>query len=307
MTWRYRAYQRVKLSLAPLLRGRTLTFEIHNSFVGFFAQLTWCVLMLEYCKQRGLTAKLSATGEHYRDPARSPNWLSYFFEVADTRQPVDFRIAEWNELCMPAKYLKRKTIERANELVKRHLPLKQEILSKLDQFCRDHFGGKKILGVHFRGTDKTEEAPRVSWEAMRQTILNYLKANEEVNGLFVASDEPAFQEYIRESFADLSVVSSQSSLAASYKTDLGVSNYQKGEEALLDCLLLSRCSALIRTTSFLSAWASIFNPQLPIVVVNRPYPDKLWFPEAALLPRSMDQYLPVDLLPKQLTADVRLR
>ncbi|HEX3684477.1 MAG TPA: nodulation protein NodZ [Bryobacteraceae bacterium] len=293
--------------MAPLLRGRTLTFEIHNPFIGFFAQLTWCVSVLEYSKQRGLATQLSATGAQYRDPARSPNWLSYFFQVADAKQPVDFRISQWTELCMPARYLKRETIEGANELMKRHLPLQQEILSKLDRFCGQHFEGKKMLGVHFRGTDKTEEAPRVSWEAMRQTVLNYLNANREVNGLFVASDEPAFREYIRDSFPDLPVVGSQSSLAGNYKADLGVSNYQKGEEALLDCLLLSRCSALIRTTSFLSAWASIFNPKLPIVVVNRPYPNKLWFPEAALIPRSMDQYAPVDLLSKPLVARARLR
>jgi hypothetical protein len=80
--------------------------------------------------------------------------------------------------------------------------------------------------------------------------------------------------------------------AAKYKADLGASNYKKGEGALIDCLLLSRCNTLIRTTSFLSAWASIFNPKLPIVLVNRPYPNKFWFPESALAPRSMDEYLP---------------
>ena len=307
MTWRYRAYQRLKLTFAPLLRGRILALEIHNPFIGFFAQLTWCVSVLEYSKQRGLRAQLSATGEQYRDPARSANWLSYFFEVADAGKPVDFRISQWTELCMPVKYLRRETIERASELMKRHLPLKQEILSKLDGFCGQYFEGKKMLGVHFRGTDKTDEAPRISWDAMRQTISNYLNGNGEVGGLFVASDEPAFREYIRKSFSDLPVISSQSSLTGNYKADLGASNYQKGEEALLDCLLLSRCNALIRTTSFLSAWASIFNPELPIVVVNRPYPDKLWFPETGLIPRSMDQYLPVDLLSKPLAPHARLR
>jgi hypothetical protein len=50
---------------------------------------------------------------------------------------------------------------------------------------------------------------------------------------------------------------------------LGEGNYRKGEEALINCLLLSRCCALIRTTSFLSAWASIFNPALPIVFAER--------------------------------------
>jgi hypothetical protein len=71
-----------------------------------------------------------------------------------------------------------------------------------------------------------------------------------------------------------------------YQRDLGEGNYRKGEEALINCLLLSRCSALIRTTSFLSAWASIFNPALPIVLLNAPYAKSPWYPEKLLIPGS---------------------
>lgn len=306
MTWRYKAYQCTKLYVMPLLRGRILSFEIHNPYIGFFAQLTWCSSVLEYCKQRGLTAQLSSTSPNYRDPARSANWLSYFFEVVDPGPRVDFRISQMSELCMPLRYLSRRTLEETSELVKLRLSLKQEILSKLERFCGEHFAGKKIVGVHYRGTDKVEEAPRVSWEAARETLANYLCANRDVNGLFVATDEPPFREYVADSFPELEVIHYGSSLAADGKADLG-SNYAKGEGALMDCLLLSRCSAAIRTTSFLSAWASIFNPKLPIVLMNRPYPQKFWFPESLLISKSMNQYLPAALLPQSLPPDTRLR
>ncbi|HTU46588.1 MAG TPA: hypothetical protein VMF91_16090 [Bryobacteraceae bacterium] len=179
------------------------------------------------------------------------------------------------------------------------MPLKQEILSKLEQFCGEHFAGKTIVGVHFRGNDKIEEAPRVSWDSMRETIANYLRANHDVHGLFIATDELPFRAYIADSFPGLEVISYGRSLATDSKADLGGSNYAKGEGALMDCLLLSRCSAAIRTTSFLSAWASIFNPKLPIVLMNRPYPQKLWFPESLLISKSMSEYLPAALLPNR--------
>jgi Nodulation protein Z (NodZ) len=284
---RYRAYQRLKLAVVPPLRSGVFSFEIHNPGVGFFAQLNWCANVLTYCHERGLTARLSATSPHYRDPARSSNWLTYFFDVPDVTQPVDFRIAQFWELCMPERYLKLRTIERFHDLVSRHLPLRPEIRSKVDSFCGEHFLGSNILGVHYRGTDKTEEAPRVRWEAIRQAVSNYMDEHP-VDAIFGASDEPEFLSYLGTSFPRVPLQSTQSRLAASYKQDLGADNYRKGEEALIDCLLLSRCSVLIRTTSFLSAWASIFNPSLPIILLNRPYPEKLWFPESALIQRSMN-------------------
>jgi hypothetical protein len=43
------------------------------------------------------------------------------------------------------------------------------------------------------------------------------------------------------------------------------SNYQKGEEALLDCLLLSKCNFLIRPWSSLSIIADHFSPKMPVI------------------------------------------
>jgi Nodulation protein Z (NodZ) len=294
MDFKYKAYQRLKLRVAPLLRGGVLSVEINSRGVGFFAQLTWCTEVLEYCERRGLKAQLSAISPNYRDPSRSPNWLSYFFEVADVIPQVDFCISEFGELCIGHRYLQRRTIESTSDLVSRNMPLKEEIRAKVDAFCQEHFDNEKVLGIHYRGTDKTDEAPRVNWKLMHDTVSNYLRVNGDVSCIFVASDEPLFEDYIKDSFSFLEVISSPSGFQANYKADLGAANYRKGEEALLDCLLLSRCSALIRTTSFLSAWASIFNPALPIVVLNRPYPEMLWFPESLLLPKSMNQYIVED-------------
>lgn len=290
--WRYRLYQRVKLRVAPLLRNRILSVEIHHPYLGFFAHLDWCTMVVEYCDRRGLHPQLSCTSPQYGDPARSPNWLSYFFSLPDPIPLVDFRIAHWSEVGIPSRYLNGRAIQRTSELVSRYMPLRPEIQMKLHTFCKRHFQGGNVLGIHFRGTDKIEEAPRVSWDFLRETVENYLRANPNIYRLFVASDEPPFFDFVRGSFSRLPVSSLENRVAGSYRTHLGSGNYQKGEDALLDCLLLSRCNAVIRCTSFLSAWASIFNPQLPIILLNRPYDDKLWYPESALIPKSMDQYLP---------------
>src|SRR5579875_1875304 len=153
----YRAYQLAKLQVAPVLRGGILSVEIHSPGVGFFGQLNWCAEILLYCAQRHVTAQLSATSTMYRDPSRGANWLSYFFDVVEKTPHVDFRISHLSELCIALKYFEAQSIEGTSALVSRHLPLKQEIRNKLDEFCKEHFRGRKMLGVHFRVTDKTDE------------------------------------------------------------------------------------------------------------------------------------------------------
>ncbi len=48
-------------------------------------------------------------------------------------------------------------------------------------------------------------------------------------------------------------------------------NYGKGFHALADCLLLSRCEALVKTPSALSTWSKVFGPELNLVLVGKPY------------------------------------
>ena len=180
----------------------------------------------------------------------------------------------------------------------KYLPVRPEITEKVESFVAANMAGRNVLGIHFRGTDKTLEAPRVDREVIKQTVRRFLEKNIYIDCLFVASDEASFILYIRDAFPALPVVSHDDMFRSTttqnfYQQDLGEGNYRKGEEALINCLLLSRCSGLIRTTSFLSAWASIFNPALPIVLLNAPYAKSLWYPEKLLIPRSLAGYGPM--------------
>ena len=44
--------------------------------------------------------------------------------------------------------------------------------------------------------------------------------------------------------------------------------FRKGEDAVIDCLLLARCAQLIRTDSDLGLFATFFNPALPVTLLN---------------------------------------
>jgi hypothetical protein len=189
------------------------------------------------------------------------------------------------------------SIRSANQLFNENVQLKSEMQDYIDDFVNRYFYRRQILGLHYRGTDKGSEAPPVSWDFCLQTIVNFLDSNRQIDALFVSSDEQPFIEFIERKLKRIEVLyhddkqrSSDGKPVHAYRK--GDDNYTKGKEALVNCLLLSRCNALIRTASFLSAWSSIFNPRLPVVLLNRPFSRKLYFPDREIVTKSMDVYLP---------------
>ena len=73
---------------------------------------------------------------------------------------------------------------------------------------------------------------------------------------------------------------------------IGSGGYERGEDALVNALLLAKCATLIRTTSLLSASASLFNPNLKVILLNRGYYNRTWYPETEILERPSTEYCP---------------
>jgi len=128
-------------------------------------------------------------------------------------------------------------------------------------------------------------------------LKKYLHDHREVRAMFVASDEQAFIDFLKKSAIGISTHSRDDSYRSRddqpvHTENVEVDGYARGEDALVNALLLSRCTTLIRTTSFLSAWASIFNPTLKIILLNKPYDKTLWYPESEILRKHDTEYLP---------------
>ncbi|MDO9207170.1 MAG: nodulation protein NodZ [Sulfuricurvum sp.] len=277
-----------------------------NAKVGFFAQLNWCLYIFANCERFNLRPIILLTSPFYVR-SKGESWLDYFFEnrklttldrgLIDNRSVKFSHISDFDQLGLPADYGSTMSLEYANQLLWNHLTIKSEIMNYVESFVDEHFGKRATLGIHYRGTDKKSEAKQVPWEYAAATISNYLDANPQVDSLFVASDEESFIEWIKREFKDIGVISHNDTERsmdgkAIHTQSVTGDNYMKGKEALINSMLLSKCDALIRTSSFLSAWSSIFNPCLPVIMLNRPFDDKLWFPDALLTQKSLDGYLP---------------
>ena len=301
--WILRRIRRLWWGLRMQANDGVCSVEIANRHVGFFAQMNWCLYIFQHCERHGVIPDIRLTGDVYLDPDRGPSWFDYFFDARNPMDPEERakrvrytkRILDLVDLGTPfGAYL---NIDDAARILHKFIRSKPHIVKIVNQFWGTCGANGSVVGVHFRGTDKSWEAPRVSWNHCLTTLQRHLRDRPDIWAIFVASDEKAFIQFVANSVKDRPVYWRDDYYRSSdgrpiHTTSREVGGYEKGEDALVNAMLLSKCSTLIRTTSFLSAWASIFNPTLKVILLNKPYDQFLWFPESEILRKCDTEYVP---------------
>jgi hypothetical protein len=148
----------------------------------------------------------------------------------------------------------------------------------------------QALGVHYRGTDKNTslvETNCVSPEDFLALIRDFVATHPEVGLIYVATDEKGFVARVQAEHPLLRVINSGE--ATHHKAAGNALDFSKGDHALLDCWLLSRCKYLLKCQSALSGFAKILNPRLEAYRVSAnklapwswgvPYFPDAWLPQ----------------------------
>lgn len=212
----------------------------------------------------------------YYDAAVGLNWWTYYFEpltigtsrnaVVKTIDPHQHDLLTYHAAAM--------TRASAGDLITRHIRLQPHLQRKVDAYAAEHFANSFTVGVHYRGTDKHEEAPPVAYDEVVAAIHEAAAAGgTRPLRVFVATDDQRFLDAMIDRFADRLLFRPMFRSRDGRPIDVtnDDTNYQKGEDAVLDCLLLSRTQFLIRTASNLSLCSAFFNPGVPDRPLNRPY------------------------------------
>ena len=161
--------------------------------------------------------------------------------------------------------------ERSFEIIQKYVHVKPEIQQEVETFIDDYFTNHFVIGVHHRGTDKKLEVPIIPYEKTAAYLDSYIqKLPPEIRKklrIYVATDEEPFLHFMLMHYSTLIVyndfIRSKNGNPIHYSENLYGSNYQKGKEALIDCLLLARCQFLIYpAAASLSISALKFNPYL---------------------------------------------
>jgi hypothetical protein len=245
---------------------------------GLFSEVAAVVGAIEFCERwhrlcAGLRVDFADCGL-YHDPAVGDNWWGYYFEPIEIGSPhqAAVRVVDTPQHDAFANRVEQ-TMPRATAatLVARHVRVKPQLLERVGQYLRETFiEGTPAIGVHYRGTDKYEEAPPVPYAAVTAAIGEALRG---VPGgappLYVATDDERFLDHARAAFPGmircLRMVRSSDGRPL-HKA--GRPGYRTGTDAIVDCLVLSRCRRLLRTPSNLGLFSTFFNPRLPVTVLE---------------------------------------
>lgn len=282
----------MKWVAAFLVFFQTIAFSAPNEFLilqspdynpGFFSVFNTVIGFLDYYEKRpgeyaGFMVDFGRRG-HYFDKKKGDNWWEYYFSpifVLEKAEKDAFTTKIPDEMKTQFSVLTQIKMDRkrGHELIQKYVKIKPEIQEKVADFTKKRFNGSFTIGVHYRGTDKETEAPKVPFKTVYEEIDKVMEGRKGVN-IFVASDELSFVKDISKRYPGqvlfAEVYRSKDGKSFHNSKQKKISNYQKGEEALLDCLLLSKCDYLIRTASNLSAAAAFFNPEMPVVVLSQDY------------------------------------
>lgn len=223
----------------------------------------------------GVEIDFADTGEYY-DADHGPNWWQYYCQPIVLGSPAGSNIKDCE---LHPSYVDSSEIEyrtsrhEAYDLIQKYIHLHSHITQRIDTFVAENFSDAFVFGVHYRGTDKIIEAPRVRYQKVPKAIESEAKKwGIRDYKIFIATDEQAFIEFMLDKYGDR-VIYLQDVARTSNGEPIHLNRlqgqYQVGEDALCDCCLLSRTDVLIRTSSNLSRWSTYFNPDMPVVELSK--------------------------------------
>lgn len=208
----------------------------------------------------------------YHDDLRGKNWWEYYFApICFAGDGSKERVARHRSLHrFHSEASRRMSSERGHALIQKYVKVSPEIQKKVSAFAEKHFRGSPVLGVHFRGTDKKSEAKRVSFEAVFARVREAASSKGwKEYKIFVATDEDLFIQAISAEFKGKVLYThakrSKDGLPVHFARE---NQFEIGEQALTDCLLLAQTDYLVRTVSNLSYCVRFFNPSLQTMTVE---------------------------------------
>ncbi len=250
-------------------------------------------VLLHYCHGRRLRPHIRFSSPAYL-AAGERDWFDTVFRLRPRGvEPVafrprvkigtglDYRLADLDS---------EPTLEQAATAMRRFVTFDETVVREADAFAVAHGLDATSIAVHFRGTDKDIEAPRVDWKTLFAAVRLAARAAPQAR-IFLTSDEPELIAAARATeFADRLVVFPCQEIFTGGRPALMAATDRRrlAQEAAITLLIMAKCGASIRTASHLSAWASLINPQQRVVMLNQPYGDAMPFPERQIWARRLE-------------------
>jgi hypothetical protein len=287
--------KRLKIRLQQKLNRGIFSVELHTN-AGFFASMQTIVFILVYCRENSLYPDISAKGGTYGEKTGTVDWFNGLFEsiqkpapsIADRlAQRTTIRtsiIKDEGELGFRSQYDARLSLVEASALFNGRYRPSAAVHAEVQAIAGKIGISRSTLAVHYRGTDKVSEAGVAPWSQVCARVAAVAANSPWLTKIFLATDELAFGEYFMNWAFKVPVIAAPAEYMPVGNRPVHFSGHPGlaiGREALVTCLLLARCGFLVKTASYLSGWAKIFNPELPVLLLA-PQIGARFFPDRAL-------------------------
>jgi len=161
----------------------------------------------------------------------------------------------------------------ANKLICKHLS-SPYIFGLCDEFYNAKMLGKKLVGVHYRGTDKVMGPDRELDRVPYDFVFNLLDHCSSEKVFFIATDEEEFIQKATRRYPNRVIFTNAQRSSDAHSVHFSkntISPFDLGLQAILDALLLSRCDFLYRCDSNLSLASLFFNYKLKSINMTKKY------------------------------------
>lgn len=265
---------------------------------GFFAEMNTVlryIILLSFNESDGKELDIQWTEEFfpYKNHKDENGWTQ-FFEPIKTIQKVrnvnDSEIIH-DQNCLN-KWLDYDNFysfrTSMNKLLNKYIKIKPEILNEISQFYQEKMLNTLCIGVHVRfAAAHASEKPGIVTIEDYFNEVNQLIHNSNSNyTIFLATDSHYVVEQFKKKYKDKVIFTN--AIRSQYMEEVHLifdnpdywlshpaefhkkkPGYKGGKDALMDCLLLSKCDYIIHTTSNVSDFATFFNPDIKSIFLPK--------------------------------------
>ena len=255
---------------------------VKNTDFGAFANVFLALGMIEFCKVNKINLILDYTNPSPYSLETKDNILLYCFEKYSFtfNQNKNKRIYRTkynmiNAIALITRQFSGITPERIRENINL-MGIREDILEEVNAFYKKYFINKKVIGIHYRGTDSSERNITSTYMSYNNVIDYLLKNFQGEYYFYVATDEERFLTNMEKNFPNRIIsynVARSENNQAIHKDPLRQKKAPLMREVMIDSLLLAKTSFLIRLDSGVSLFSILYNKGLKFITLgNKEFP-----------------------------------
>ena len=238
---------------------------------GFFSNLLYVICQLQYAHNKGMVPVVDMQNfpTYYNQKKNIKNiknlWELYFNQVSNYSLKEVYQSK--NVYFSPSKYnffLNKYKNKSLKKIFDKYIKIKPHIMKEVNNFVKKNFVTKKIVGIHFRGTDQKISARHSHPPTLYQItslIDGMLKKNKELI-FFLLTEELKYYQILKKKYGNL--ICSLDSFRANSVIDFSTSKRKNhrnklGLESLIEAIVLSRCNTIIYCETNISLFSIFFS------------------------------------------------